>query len=136
MKSFLNYLTSSFLTHINIELSKDEKILNNIDIGKKPARIGIKKVHNEIYKFYPNIKPIEFNFVYELNVIRLNKQNYYDSSFEGFDIVFWESIKDLQNLTKESRKTYKKTVVEILKNFDHKKFGLKHADFFKIPSRT
>ena len=61
MKSFLNYLTSSFLTHINIELSKDEKILNNIDIGKKPARIGIKKVHNEIYKFYPNIKPIELN---------------------------------------------------------------------------
>ena len=131
MKSFLNYLTSSFLTHINIELSKDEKILNNIDIGKKQARIGIKKVHNEIYKFYPNIKPIEFNFVYELNVIRLNKQNYYDSSFEGFDIVFWESIKDLQNLTKESRKTYKKTVVEILKNFDHKKFGLNMQTFLR-----
>ena len=89
MKSFLNYLTSSFLTHINIELNKDEKILNNIDIGEKPARIGIKKVHNEISKSFPNIEPIEFNFVHELQVKRLKNQNYYDSSFEGFELCFW-----------------------------------------------
>ena len=134
MKFFLKYLTSSFLTHINYELSRSDEILNNIDIGESKARVRIERIHKEIFEFFPDIKPIEFNFVHELHVNRLHKTSYYNSSFEGFDVIFWESIKDLLSSTKESREIYKEVSSNIWRKLDHEKFGLNMKSFIKSSS--
>ena len=135
MKLFLHYLSSSFLTHIKHELNKKDVVLNNIDIGETQARVRIEKVHKEILELFPNIKVNKFNFVEELYVNRLKNKTYHYSSFEGFDVMFCEAIKDLHYFTPASRESYKKTVFDILKNFDHEKFGLNMQSFLKSQSQ-
>ena len=104
IKDFLTYLTSSFLTHINYELAREDAVLDSIDIGVDNVRTRLKRVHQEIFQFFPNIKTNKFNLGHELFVNRLHRESYYHTSFEGFDIVFWGAIKDLLLLTKESRR--------------------------------
>ena len=131
MKDFLTYLTSSFLTHINYELGRSDEVLNSIDMGEEQVRTRLEKIHREIFEFFPNIKPIEYNFAHELFVTKLHRESYYSTSFEGFDIVFWGAIKDLFSLTKESRESYKEISLFHLEKLDHKKFGLNMQIFLR-----
>ena len=131
IKDFLTYLTSSFLTHINYELAREDYILDSVDIGEEKVRTRLEEVHKEIFQFFPNIKTNDFNLGHELFVNRLHRESYYDTSFEGFDIVFWGAIKDLLLLTEESRDSYKEIAFYLLKNLDHEKFGLNMQKFLR-----
>ena len=126
MKRFLDYIAGSFLRHLDFELSRPDSLLDTIVVGDKTPREWTLPVRKELLELFPHLRsasPHPRNFIEELS-IRNERDTYYDSTFEGLNVMFFEAIKDLCEQTSESRKRYREVTFALLRLFDHEKFGL------------
>lgn len=108
MKRFLNYIAGSFLRHLDFELSRPDSLLETVVVGEKTPREWTLPVREALLELFPHLRsapPHPRNFVEELN-IRNERNTYYNSTFEGLNVIFFEAIKDLCEQTPESRKRY------------------------------
>jgi len=109
MKRFLNYIAGSFLRHLDFELSRPDSLLETVVVGEKTPREWTLPVREALLELFPHLRsapPHPRNFVEELN-IRNERNTYYNSTFEGLNVIFFEAIKDLCEQTPESRKRYR-----------------------------
>ena len=126
MKRFLNYIAGSFLRHLDFELSRPDSLLETVVVGEKTPREWTLPVREALLELFPHLHsapPHPRNFVEELN-IRNERNTYYNSTFEGLNVIFFEAIKDLCEQTPESRKRYRTVTFSFMRLFDHEKFGL------------
>jgi len=126
MKRFLDYIAGSFLRHLDFELSRPDSLLETIVIGDKTPREWTVPVREELLELFPHLRsapPHPRNFVEELN-IRNRRGTYHNSTFDGFNVIFFQAIRDLHEQTPKSRKRYREITFALLRLFDHEKFGL------------
>jgi len=133
MNPFLNYIAGSFLRHLDFELSRSDSLLDTIVVGEKTPREWTLPIREGLLNLFPHLHsapPHPCNIIEEL-CIRNKRDTYYDSTFEGLNITFFEAIKDLLEQTQESRLRYQEVTISFMKLFDHKKFGLSTQVMFR-----
>ncbi len=133
MKRFLNYIAGSFLRHLDYELDRPDELLETVVIGDKTPREWTIPVREELLDMFPHLRsapPHPYNLVEDLN-IRNRRHTYHNSTFDGFNVIFMETIKDLIEQTPESRDRYREVTFRFLKMFDHERFGLNAQDMLK-----
>lgn len=133
MERFLNYIAGSFLRHLDYELARPDSLLETVVIGTKTPREWTQPVREELLDLFPHLRsapPHPRNFVQEL-YIRNERDTYHNSTFDGFNVIFMEAIKDLREQTPKSRKRYREVTFAFLRMFDHEKFGLNAQSMLK-----
>lgn len=133
MKRFLDYVAGSFLRHLEYELDRPDELLETIVIGDKTPREWTIPVREELLGLFPHLRsepPHPYNLVEELN-LRNRRNTYHDSTFDGFNVIFMEAIKDLHEQTPESRERYREVTFRFLQMFDNERFGLNAQDMLK-----
>jgi class 3 adenylate cyclase len=126
MKRFLDYIAGSFLRHLDYELARPNSLLETIVVGDKTPREWTQPVRAELLDLFPGLcsaSPHPFNIVKELYK-RNGRDTYHNSTFDGFNVIFFEAIKDMSEQTPESRKRYREVTFSLLRLFDHERFGL------------
>ena len=126
MKRFLDYIAGSFLRHLDFELSRPDSLLETIVVGDKTPREWTEPVRDELLELFPHLEtalPHARNFVEEVTV-RNGRDTYHSSTFDGMNVIFLETIKNLREQTPESRERFRAVTFSFMRLFDHESFGL------------
>lgn len=126
MKRFLDYIAGSFLRHLDFELSRADSLLDTIVVGDKTPREWTQPVREELLALFPHLKTAPLptrNFVEEVT-LRNGRDTYHNSTFDGMNVIFLETIKNLREQTPESRERFRAVTFSFMRLFDHESFGL------------